>query len=116
MSRKGKGTPTIYIVLFKVFVALLLSVLVTSFSIWKSIVIFNMTGNKRPIDNKRTMKLIDTEESVDTKGLADAERLVDAKELTDKEKQADAKELINVEEPTDAEELVDAKKLVIIYY
>lgn len=54
----------IYIILFRVFIAIVLSALVTDFPIWKSFVIFSTISNKRPIDNKRIIKPADVEELV----------------------------------------------------
>lgn len=48
--------------LFKVFIVIVLSALVISFLIWKSLVIFGTTGNKRLTDSKKTMRPIDVEE------------------------------------------------------
>ena len=50
--------------------AVVLSALVTGFPIWKGLVIFNMTGNKRPADGEGMMKPADAE------GPPDAEELV----------------------------------------
>lgn len=43
----------------------------TSFLIWKSLLIFSMTGNKGLVDSEGTIRLVD------------AERLTDAKRPTD---------------------------------
>ena len=60
----------IYIVNFRVFVAVVLSALVTGFPIWKGLVISSTTGNKGPADGEGTMRPADAE------GPADAEELV----------------------------------------
>lgn len=74
MSREGTATLAIYIIPFKVFIAVILSILVTGFPIWKGFVISNMTDNKKLVDNKKMIKLADAE------GLVDTEEPVDIKE------------------------------------
>lgn len=73
--------PVIHIVSFKVFLAIILSALVTDLLIENGLVIFNMTGNKKPTDGKEAMRPANAKELANTEVPTDAKRLTDIEGL-----------------------------------